>query len=126
MTNNNGFADGLNQIRTLLNVNQEVQMGVLKDAAEYFAEKLKPRINMSDRNRQTHLQNSLKVVIEGDKVVVSFEDKAWYWFLAEHGHKKAGGKGRVAGLHFVRNTIDSEMDNIKEIMINEIINHMEG
>ncbi|MEK4715232.1 HK97 gp10 family phage protein [Sporosarcina sp. FSL K6-5500] len=126
MTNNNGFADGLNRINTLLNVNQQVQMDVLKDAAEYFAEKLKPRINITDRNRQTHLHNSLKVVIEGDKVVVSFEDEAWYWFLAEHGHKKAGGKGRVAGLHFVRNTIDSEMGNIKEIMISEIINHMEG
>lgn len=124
--NNNGFADGLNRINTLLNVNQEVQMGVLKEAAEYFADKLRPRIKMSDRDRQTHLRNSLKVILEGDKVVVSFEKEAWYWWLAEHGHKKAGGKGRVPGLHFVRNTVDAEMANIQEIMLNEIINIMEG
>jgi len=126
MTNNNGFADGMNQIRTLLNVNQEVQMDVLKDAADYFVEKMKPLITLSNKNKQTHLRNSLEVIIDGDRVTVKFGKDAWYWFLAEHGHKKAGGKGRVAGTHFVRNTIDSEMGNIQEIMLSEIINQMEG
>lgn len=126
MANNNGFADGLAQINRLLDVNQQVSTNALKEAAEYFAEKLRPRINMPDRNRQTHLRDSVKVTVEGDRVIVSFEKEAWYWFLAEHGHKKAGGKGRVPGLHFVRNTVDAEMDEVKQIMLNQIIEAMEG
>lgn len=126
--NNNGFADGLNRINTLLNVNQQVQIGVLKEAAEYFADKLRPRINMTDRNRQTHLRESVKVVVEDDKVIVSFEEDAWYWFLVEHGHNDAsvGTKQHVPGLHFVQNTTDAELDNVRRIMLDEIINIMEG
>lgn len=124
--NNNGFADGLAQINRLLDVNQQVTTDALKEAAEYFADKLRSRIKMSDRNRQTHLRESLKVVVEGDKVIVSFEKDAWYWFLAEHGHKKAGGRGRVPGQHFVRNTVDAEMEKVKQIMLGLIIEAMEG
>lgn len=126
MANNNGFADALNEINTLLKVDKQVEKDVLEEAAKYFVNKLKPRIKMSDKNKQVHLRNSLKVVIKNDRVSVEFEDDAWYWFLPEHGHKKANGKGRVKGQHFVRNTFDAEADKIAEIMANKIMKRMEG
>ncbi|EJQ44019.1 HK97 gp10 family phage protein [Bacillus cereus BAG6X1-2] len=125
-SNNNGFADALEDIRTLLNVNKKVEMNVLEEAAEYFANKLKSKIKMSDKDKRVHLKNSLKVVVKNDRVSVEFEDAAWYWYLAEHGHKKANGRGKVKGLHFVQNTFDAEGDKIAEIMAQKIINKMGG
>ncbi|MED2022432.1 HK97 gp10 family phage protein, partial [Bacillus thuringiensis] len=106
-SNNNGFAEALEDINTLLRVNKKVSLDVLDEAAKYFAAELKKRIKMSDKNKRVHLKNSLKVVVKNDRVSVEFEDAAWYWYLAEHGHKKANGKGRVKGLHFSQNTFDA-------------------
>jgi HK97 gp10 family phage protein len=125
-TNNNGFAEALQEINTLLKVDKKVEIDVLEEAAEYFVKNLKPRIKMSDKNKQVHLRNSLKVVVKDDRVSVEFDDSAWYWHLPEHGHKKANGKGRVKGQHFVQNTYDAEGDKIAEIMANKIIKKMEG
>lgn len=123
--NNNGFVDALKEINTLLKVDKKVELSVLEEAAEYFVQKLKPIIKASDRNKK-HLRDSLKVVVKGDRVSVEFEDDAWYWYLVEHGHKKANGKGKVKGQHFVQNTFDMEGGKIAEIMANEIINKMGG
>lgn len=123
-SNNNGFAEALEDINTLLRVNKKVEMDVLEEAAKYFASKLKPRIKMSNKNKRTHLQNSLKVVVKNGRVSVEFEDAAWYWYLAEHGHKKANGKGRVKGLHFVQKSFDSEGDKIADIMAQKILDRM--
>ncbi|MBH0166277.1 HK97 gp10 family phage protein [Fictibacillus sp. 7GRE50] len=126
MANNNGFADALNEINTLLNVDKNVEKDVLEDAAKYFVSKLKPRIKRSEKNKQNHLRDSLKVVLKDDLVSVEFEDKAFYWYMVEHGHKKANGKGKVKGQHFVRNTFDAESEKIAEMMANKIIDKMEG
>ncbi|PHA82762.1 HK97 gp10 family phage protein [Bacillus pseudomycoides] len=123
-SNHNGFADALEDINTLLRVNKQVGMDVLEEAAKYFAAELKKRIKLSNKNKRTHLKNSLKVVVKGDYVSVEFEDKAWYWYLAEHGHKKANGKGRVKGLHFAQNTFDAEGDKIADILAQRIIDRM--
>lgn len=123
-SNNNGFAEALEDINTLLRVNKKVSLDVLDEAAKYFAAKLKKRIKMSDKNKRVHLKNSLKVVVKNDRVSVKFEDAAWYWYLAEHGHKKANGKGRVKGLHFSQNTFDAEGDKIADIMAQKIIDRM--
>ncbi|PED05260.1 HK97 gp10 family phage protein [Bacillus pseudomycoides] len=123
-SNHNGFADALEDINTLLRVNKQVGMDVLEEAAKYFAAELKKRIKLSNKNKRTHLKNSLKVVVKGDHVSVEFEDKAWYWYLAEHGHKKANGKGRVKGLHFAQNTFDAEGDKIADILAQRIIDRM--
>lgn len=124
--NNNGFEDALKTMKTLLAVDKNVALDVLEEAADYFSEKLKPRINLSNKSKRTHLRNSLKVVVEGDVVRVVFEDAAWYWHLADKGHKKRGGRGRVKGLHFVQNTFDGESGKIADIMAEKIINRMEG
>ncbi|ANS45922.1 HK97 gp10 family phage protein [Bacillus thuringiensis] len=123
-SNNNGFAEALEDINTLLRVNKKVSLDVLEEAAKYFAAELRKRMKMSDKNKRVHLKNSLKVVVKNDYVSVEFEDAAWYWYLVEHGHKKANGKGRVKGLHFFRNTFDAEGDNIADRMAQKIIDRM--
>ncbi|PHA89461.1 HK97 gp10 family phage protein [Bacillus toyonensis] len=123
-SNNNGFAEALEDINTLLRIDKQVSLDVLDEAAKYFAAELKKRIKMSNKNKRTHLKESLKVVVKNDRVSVEFEDAAWYWYLAEHGHKKANGKGRVKGLHFSQNTFDAEGDKIADIMAQKIIDRM--
>jgi HK97 gp10 family phage protein len=124
-SNNNGFLDALDEINTLAKVDQKVSLESLEEAAEYFADKLRPRISRSNR-RGKHLQDQLKVVVNGDVVQVVFEDVGWYWHLAEHGHKKRGGSGRVKGQHFVQNTWNAEGDKTADIMANKIIKKMGG
>jgi HK97 gp10 family phage protein len=125
-SNNNGFADALEDINTLLRVNKKVEKQFLEEAAEYFVSKLKPKIKLSNKNKQTHLRDSLKVVVKNDLVSVEFEDEAWYWYLYENGHKKVNRKGRVKGKHFVQNTFDAEGDKIAEILAQKIVNKMGG
>lgn len=120
--NNNGFADALKQMKTLLNVDKKVTLDVLEEAAEYFAQKLKSSIPV----RRGRLKDGLKVVVRSDMVQVVFGNDAWYWHLVEHGHKKRGSRGRVRGRHFVRNTWTAESKRIEEIMLNKIIKKMEG
>lgn len=121
-SNNNGFADALKQTKTLLKVNEKVALGALEEAANYFAERLKPKIP----EKLGIAKGSLKVVVHGDMVQVVFGQDAWYWHLVEHGHKKRGRRGKVKGRHFVRNTWDAESNNIEEIMLEKIIKKMEG
>lgn len=125
MKNNNGFADMLKQTKKLLNVDKQVTLSVLEEAADFFAKELRTKIPESNRNTR-RLRNQLKVVIKGDKVRVVFEDAGWYWHLVEHGHKKRGGRGRVKGQHFVRNTWDATNNKIEQIMLDKIIQKMEG
>jgi HK97 gp10 family phage protein len=124
-SNNNGFADALKEINTLIKVNKRVELDVLEEAAEYFVKKLTPRIPKSSQNGK-HLRDALKVVVHDDHVSVEFEDWAFYWHLVEHGHKKANGKGKIKGRHFVQNTFDSDGDKVADIMANKIVKKMGG
>jgi HK97 gp10 family phage protein len=124
-SNNNGFADALNEINTLIKVNKKVELEVLEQAAEYFVKKLRPRIPKSSQSGK-HLRDALKVVVHNDHVSVEFEDWAYYWHLVEHGHKKASGRGKIKGRHFVQNTFDAEGEKIADIMANKILDKMGG
>jgi HK97 gp10 family phage protein len=124
-SNNNGFADALNEINTLIKVNKKVELDVLEQAAEYFVKKLRPRIPKSSQSGK-HLRDALKVVVHNDHVSVEFEDWAYYWHLVEHGHKKASGRGKIKGRHFVQNTFDAEGEKIADIMANKILDKMGG
>jgi HK97 gp10 family phage protein len=124
-SNNNGFADALKEINTLIKVNKNVERDVLEEAAEYFVKKLRPRIPKSPQSGR-HLRDALKVVVHDDHVSVEFEDWAFYWHLVEHGHKKANGKGKIKGRHFVQNTFDSDGDKVADIMANKIVKKMGG
>lgn len=132
MANNNGFADAINQMNTLLKVNKDVSLEVLEEAANFFADQLRPNIPFGVG--ATHMRDELKVTIEDGLVQVSFSDEAWYWFQVEHGHrtpkkkkgKKGSGKGTVPGAHFVRNTFDANAERISQMMVDKIISKMEG
>lgn len=120
----NGFADALNKLNTVMDINKQVEIDVLEQAANYFVQQLRSAIPIGPGD--VHLKNELKVVVKNDMVQVIFSGKAWYWTLVEHGHKKAGGKGKVKGRHFVRNTVDSEGQKIADMMAQKIIQKMEG
>lgn len=125
MSNNrNGFADALNQINTLMDIGEEVELEVLEEAANFFAEKLADAIPIGSGTQ--HLKNEIEVKVKGDMVQVIFSDKAWYWSLADKGHKKPNGRGRVKGLHFTKKTIDTYRDKIADMMAQKMINRMEG
>jgi HK97 gp10 family phage protein len=124
MKNNNGFLEALEEINTLLKVGQSVQLDVLEEAANYFVEVLKPNIPVSKRNKE-HMRDRLKVIVKKDVVQVVFDGDAWYWYLAEHGHRKVNG-GKVKGRHFVQNTWDKYGDKIADMMANKIIEKMGG
>lgn len=125
MKNHNGFLDALEQMNTLLKVDQEVCLDALEEAANYFVEKLRPRIPRSKRNKK-HMQDALKVVVKKDMVQVVFEDYAWYWHLVEHGHRVGPTRKKVKGRHFVRNTMDAESEKISNILTSKIIKKMGG
>lgn len=125
MENNNGFADALERMKTLMQVDEKVTHRSLEEAAQYFASKLKKKINKSNLRKRKHLRDMVKVVVKGDVVSVVFEDDGWYWHMADKGHKKRGG-GRVKGLHFVENTWSAENRRISDILLSEIIKKMEG
>lgn len=122
--NRNGFAEALEQMRTITKVDGEFTLDVLEEVAKYFADKL--RANIPVGYGDTHLRDELIVRVHKDRVSVEFSDKGWYWYLAEHGHAKVGGKGRVKGLHFVRNTMDAEKEKIEQMLLDKIIKKMEG
>lgn len=124
MANKNGFVNALDQINTLLKVNQKVGTESLEEAANYFATKMKE--NIKDGKGKEHISDKIKVTVINGEVSVSFESGAWYWFLVNHGHKKSSGRGRVKGQHFVENTMTKEESKISEIMTKKIIDKMEG
>jgi HK97 gp10 family phage protein len=124
-SNTNGFAEALSEINTLIKVNKKVELDVLEQAAEYFVKKLRPRIPKSSQGGK-HLHDALKIVVHNDHVSVEFEDWAYYWHLVEHGHKKASGRGKIKGRHFVQNTFDAEGEKIADIMANKILDKMGG
>lgn len=133
MANNNGFADAINQMNTLLDVNKNVAMDTLEEAANYFVEQLRPNVPYGIGEK--HMRDELKVTVEDGMVQVSFSDEAWYWFQVENGHKapkkkggkKGSGKGRpTPGRFFVRNTFDANSERISQMMVDKIISKMEG
>ena len=123
-SNRNGFADALDQLNTLMNIDKEVELDALEEAADFFAAKLRAAVPLGPG--VVHLKNEIKVIIKKDMAQVVFGDKAWYWHLVDKGHRKRGGRGRVKGHHFVRKTFDQYGDKVADIMATKIIEKMEG
>lgn len=120
---NDGFADALEQLNTVVKIDQKVTIDVLEEAARYFVSKLKKVIPVGQG--KYHLQDDLEVKVHQDHVAVIFGNNSWYWHLVEHGHKTTNGK-KVKGRHFIRNTLDQENKKLSEMMANKIITKMEG
>lgn len=116
----NGFEKAVQQLKTLVNINQKTTIEARKKAADYFVKVLRPQLLRSSIDKK-HMADALTVVIEGDKVMVIFEDYGWYWYLKEHGHKKSNGKGRVRGTQTIRRTIDVEKSKLEKMMKEDIL-----
>lgn len=119
--NNNGFEDALKQMKTLIDVNETVAMESLEEAANYFVETLRPLLLRSTIDKQ-HMADGLTLKIEKEKIVVYFEEHAFYWYMKENGHK--AGKKRVRGTHTIKNTLDRESKRIENIMLTKITKKM--
>lgn len=115
----NGFEDAIKNLKTVVNVNKQTTISVMKEAAEYFADQLRPLLQRSSLSKK-HMADGLVVVVKKDVVQVIFEDYAWYWYLKEHGHKKSSGRGRVPGTHIIRNTIDRESAQLQQMILSKL------
>ena len=120
---NNGFEDALKQMKTIVDVNETVAMDALEEAAQYFVEKLRPELARSAINKK-HMADGLQIKIEKEKIVVYFEEHAFYWHMVDKGHRKANSRGRVKGTHTIRNTLTRESEKIEKIMLQKITKKM--
>ncbi|EAG8700719.1 HK97 gp10 family phage protein [Listeria monocytogenes] len=118
MNNHNGFDDMVKKFDKLSNVSEKLTLDVLEEAAEFFVKVLKPNIPISLRNRR-HLQESLKIKIEGDTVVVYFDDNSFYWRFVENGTSKQRAQ------NFVKSTYAQNKNKIEKIMLSKIVKKME-
>lgn len=119
----NGFEDALRQMKTLVDVNESVAMESLEDAAIYFVNQLKPLLSVSSIDKE-HMVDGLTLKMEKEKIVVFFENHAFYWYMVEHGHRKPNGRGHVRGKHTIKNTIEKESSHIEELMLKKITKKM--
>ncbi len=98
---------------------EEITLESLEEAAEYFVEKLIPKIPKSLMKKQ-HMRDHLKIEVSEEKVTVFFEDTAFYWRFAENGTK------HIKAVHFVESTWQQEKTKIEDIMTRKLLKKIEG
>ena len=123
MANKNGFESAMEQLKTVAKVNEKVALGTLEEAAEYFVSVLKPQLKKSNVSKE-HMVDALQVKIEKGKVIAYFDEFGWYWYLVEHGHAKANGKGRVKGKFTIKKVVDEEKKQLEKMMKESILKKM--
>ncbi|MEQ7221395.1 HK97 gp10 family phage protein [Vagococcus fluvialis] len=123
MANKNGFESAMTQLKTVAKINEKVAIGALEEAAEYFVSVLKPQLIKSNISKE-HMVDALQVKIEKEKVFVYFDDFGWYWYLVEHGHAKANGKGRVKGKFTIKKVVNEEKKHLEKMMKESILKKM--
>ncbi|MBC2140146.1 hypothetical protein HCA95_12460 [Listeria innocua] len=119
MSNQNGFNEASKKLGKLSQVNEKLTLDVLEEAAKFFVKVLKPNIPISLRNHK-HIRESLKVKVEGDVVVVYFDDNSFYWRFVENGTSKQRAQ------NFVKSTYAQNKNKIEKIMLSKIVKKMEG
>ncbi|MDT2850177.1 HK97 gp10 family phage protein [Vagococcus carniphilus] len=115
--NNNGFEEMADYLGNLSKVTVDVSKKSLEEAAEFYVKKLIPEIPRSLKNRK-HMRDQVKVTIERDKVVVHFEDTAFYWRFVENGTET------IRAVHFASGTYEANKQEIERIMTNKILKEM--
>ena len=123
MANKNGFESAMAQLKTVAKINEKVALGTLEEAAEYFVSVLKPQLKKSDVSKE-HMVDALQIKIEKGKVIAYFDEFGWYWYLVEHGHAKANGKGRVKGKFIIKKVVDEEKKQLEKMMKESILKNM--
>ncbi|MEQ7092079.1 HK97-gp10 family putative phage morphogenesis protein [Enterococcus gallinarum] len=114
-SNNNGFADMADILGELSRVDPvKVSLESLEEAANFYVEKMLPRIPKSLMKRK-HMRDHIKVLIEKDRVRVAFEDTAFYWRFPENGTTKQKAQ------HFASGTYEQNKNKIEDIMTQKIM-----
>lgn len=118
--NKNGFAEMADFLGNLSKVDpKKLSLEALEEAANFYLEKLLPRIPKSLLKKK-HMREQIKVVVEDDRVKVQFEDTSFYWRFAENGTSKQRAQ------HFASGTYEQNKEKIEEIMTRKILNLWEG
>ena len=118
--NKNGFAEMADFLGNLSKVDpKKLSLDALEEAANFYLEKLLPRIPKSLLKKK-HMREQIKVVVEDDRVKVQFEDTSFYWRFAENGTSKQRAQ------HFASGTYDQNKEKIEEIMTRKILDLWEG
>ncbi|MFS0941912.1 HK97-gp10 family putative phage morphogenesis protein [Enterococcus thailandicus] len=118
--NKNGFAEMADFLGNLSKVDpKKLSLDALEEAANFYLEKLLPRIPKSLLKKK-HMREQIKVVVEDDRVKVQFEDTSFYWRFAENGTSKQRAQ------HFASGTYEQNKEKIEEIMTRKILDLWEG
>lgn len=114
-SNKNGFAEMSDILGELSRVDPvEVSLESLEEAANFYVDKMLPRIPKSLMKRK-HMRDQIKVVVEKDRVRVAFEDTAYYWRFAENGTTNQRAQNFASG------TYEQNKNKIEEIMTQKIM-----
>lgn len=118
--NKNGFAEMADFLGNLSKVDpKKLSLDALEEAANFYLDKLLPRIPKSLLKKK-HMREQIKVVVEDERVKVQFEDSSFYWRFAENGTSKQRAQ------HFASGTYEQNKEKIEEIMTRKILNLWEG
>lgn len=118
--NSNGFEDMASKLAKMSDVNQDVAMESLEDAANYYVARLTPNVPKSLIG-SGHMRDHLKVVVEDETIKVAFDKTAYYWRFVENG---TGGKHGQRAQNFARGTYSQNRVNIEKIMTQKILNKL--
>lgn len=114
-SNKNGFAEMSDILGELSRVDPvKVSLESLEEAANFYVDKMLPRIPKSLMKRK-HMRDQIKVVVESDRVRVAFEDTAYYWRFAENGTTNQRAQNFASG------TYEQNKNKIEEIMTQKIM-----
>lgn len=114
-SNKNGFAEMSDILGELSRVDPvKVSLESLEEAANFYVDKMLPRIPKSLMKRK-HMRDQIKVVVEKDRVRVTFEDTAYYWRFAENGTTNQRAQNFASG------TYEQNKNKIEEIMTQKIM-----
>ncbi|MHC5215399.1 HK97-gp10 family putative phage morphogenesis protein [Enterococcus sp. LJL128] len=116
----NGFQQQADYFGRLSRVDpKKIAIESLEAAATFYLEQLLPNIPQS-LLRKKHMREHIKVEIFETEVKVMFEDTAFYWRFAENGTVNQRAQ------HFASGTYQQNKTKIENIMIQQVMNQMEG
>ncbi|SLN00262.1 conserved hypothetical protein TIGR01725 [Brachybacterium faecium] len=119
MSNNqNGFVGMADYLGTISDISESnIGLSSLKAAADYYVDKLIPRIPKSLMKKK-HMREHVKVVIEDEQIRVVFEDTAFYWRFAENGTVNQKAQ------RYASNTYVQYRSNIENLMSEKILKEL--
>ena len=120
MADKNGFKDVADYLGKIMRADpQKVSIESLTNAANFYTEKLIPKIPKSLMKKE-HMRDHVKVVVEEDQVKVVFDDTAFYWRFVENGTPNQRAQ------HFASGTFEQYREQIEKLMTEQIMKLQEG